>query len=102
VEPPSSTGVQKLPRSEAERQAEEMNMPVLYGMVALLLLAVLFPPWEAPPGQPPQFLGFHFILSAPDLEYEGSGVISRFLWTIDLATIAIGGFYLSWVLREKG
>ena len=79
-----------------------MNMPVLYGMVALLLLAVLFPPWEAPPGQPPQFLGFHFILSAPDLEYEGSGVISRFLWTIDLATIAIGGFYLSWVLREKG
>src|SRR5207244_11346965 len=47
------------PRPERP-DAEEMNLSVLYVMVGLLILAVLFPPWETPPGQSPEFLGFHF------------------------------------------
>ncbi|MFQ5932021.1 MAG: hypothetical protein ACE5MM_06415 [Nitrospiraceae bacterium] len=81
-----------------------MNMPVLYWMVALLILAVLFPPWETPPEQPPEFLGFHFILSPPNTAANGGeeqGIISRLLLTIELTTIAIGGFYLSWLLRRR-
>src|SRR5881628_1726208 len=74
---------------------EEMNMSVLYTMVGLLLLALLVPPWETPPGQSPEFLGFHFILSAP----EPDSVISRFLITIELVTIVMSGFYLSWLFR---
>lgn len=77
--------------------AEEMNMPVLYAMVGLLILAVLFPPWETPPGLSPEFLGFHFILSPP----EPDSVVSRLLITIELVTIAMAGFYLSWLLRRK-
>lgn len=83
--------------------AEEMNMPVLYLMVGLLILAGLFPPWEAAPGQPPEFLGFYFILSPPD-DVGGSGhtgVISRLLITIELVTIAVAGFYFSWLFRKK-
>ena len=76
---------------------EEMNMPVLYTMVGLLLLALLIPPWETPPGQPPEFLGFYFILSPP----EPDSVISRLLITIELVTIAMAGFYLSWLFRKK-
>lgn len=72
-------------------------MPVLYAMVGLLLLALLFPPWETAPGQSPEFLGFHFILSAP----EPDSVISRLLITIELVTIAMAGFYLSWLFRKK-
>lgn len=77
--------------------AEEMNMPVLYAMVGLLLLALLFPPWETAPGQSPEFLGFHFILSPP----EPDSVVSRFLITIELVTIAMAGFYLSWFFRKR-
>src|SRR2546423_759754 len=76
---------------------EEMNMPVLYAMVGLLLLALLVPPWETPPGQPPEFLGFHFILSPP----EPDSVVSRLLITIELVTIAMAGFYLSWLFSKK-
>ena len=76
---------------------EEMNMPVLYAMVGLLLLALLFPPWETPPGQPPEFLGFHFILSPP----EPDSVVSRLLITIELVTIAMAGSYLSWLFRKR-
>ena len=53
------------PRPERP-DAEEMNLPVLYAMVGLLILAVLFPAWETPPGQSPEFLGFHFMLSPPE------------------------------------
>ncbi|MGI0014793.1 MAG: zinc-ribbon domain-containing protein [Nitrososphaera sp.] len=77
---------------------EEMNMPVLYAMVGLLLLTLLFPPWETPPGQPPEFLGFHFILSPP----ETDSVVSRLLITIELVTITMAGFYLSWFFRKQG
>jgi predicted nucleic acid-binding Zn ribbon protein len=83
-----------------ERQAEEMNVTILYWMVGALLLAVLFPPWEAPPGQQPAFLGFHFILSPPEGNGDGA-VISRLLLTIELVTIAVAGFYLSWLFRKK-
>lgn len=66
-------------------------------MVGLLLLAVLFPPWESPPEAPPEFLGFHFILSPP----VSGAIVSRVLQTVQLVTIAIAGLYLSWLFREK-
>jgi len=78
-----------------------MSVPVLYVMVAGLLLALLFPPWEAPPGQPPEFLGFHFVLNPPDHEAGGAGVVSRLLLTIELVTIAVAGLYVSWLFRKK-
>lgn len=74
-----------------------MNLPILYAMVGLLILAVLFPPWETPPGQSPAFLGFHSILSPP----EPDSVISRLLITIELVTIVMSGFYLSWLFRKR-
>lgn len=77
---------------------EEMNLRVLYVMVLGLVLAVLFPPWETAPGEAPEFLGFHFILTGPGPESDG--VISRFLWIIELVTIAIAGFYFSWYFRK--
>ena len=72
-------------------------MPVLYTMVGLLLLALLIPPWETPPGQPPEFLGFHFILNPP----ESDSIVSWLLITIELVTIAMAGFYLSWLFRKR-
>jgi len=72
-------------------------MPVLYTMVGLLLLALLVPPWETPPGQPPEFLGFHFILNPP----ESDSIVSWLLITIELVTIAMAGFYLSWLFRKR-
>ncbi len=77
--------------------AEEMNIPVLYAMVGLLLLTLLFPPWETPPGQSAEFLGFSFILSPP----EPDSVVSRLLITIELVTIVMAGFYLSWLFRKR-
>lgn len=76
--------------------AEEMNATVLYVMVGLLILAALFPPWESSPGQPPEFLGFHFAFSPP-----GEAVISRMLLTIELVTIAVAGFYFSWLFHKR-
>ncbi len=82
---------------DAERAKETLNLRILYIMVGLLILAVLFPPWEAAPGEPPAYLGMHFILSPP----EPGAVISRLLQTIELVTIAIAGMYLSWLFRER-
>ena len=76
---------------------EQLNLSVLYGMVVLLILAVLFPPWETPPTQPPEFLGMYFILSPPAPE----AVVSRMLLTIELVTIAIAGMYGAFLLRKK-
>ena len=67
------------------RETESLNLRVLYIMVGLLILAVLFPPWEAGPEGPPEFLGFHFILSPP----RPDAVISRVLQTVQLFTIAV-------------
>jgi hypothetical protein len=74
-----------------------LNIRVLYGMVAALVLALLFPPWETPPDQPPEFLGMHFLLSPPTPE----AVVSRMLLTIELVTIAIAGLYGSFLFRTK-
>jgi hypothetical protein len=78
-------------------EMEEMNIAALYAMVGALILALLFPPWETPPGVPPEFLGFHFYWSPPEPE----AVISRLMMTIELTTIGIAGLYLSWLLRKK-
>lgn len=79
-------------------EMEEMNISALYVMVGALILALLFPPWEAPPGQPPEFLGFHFYWSPP----ESDAVVSRLMMTIELTTIGMAGLYLSWLFRKKG
>ncbi|UVT15609.1 MAG: hypothetical protein H8K04_17680 [Nitrospira sp.] len=76
---------------------EQLNLPVLYGMVVFLIVAVLFPPWETPPTQTPEFLGMYFILSPPAPE----AVVSRMLLTIELVTIAIAGLYGAFLFRKK-
>ena len=81
----------------ALRFPDALNLQVLYGMVAVLALALLFPPWETPPTQAPEFLGLHFILAPPTPE----AVVSRLLMTIELVTIAIAGFYGAFLLRKK-
>jgi hypothetical protein len=80
-----------------ESEMEEMNISALYVMIGALILSLLFPPWETPPGQPPEFLGFHFYWSPPDPD----AVVSRLVMTIELTTIGIAGLYLSWLLRKK-
>jgi hypothetical protein len=76
---------------------EDLNITMLYGMVAALLLALIFPPWETPASQVPEFLGFHFILNPPSAD----AVVSRLLLTIELTTLAIAGLYLSFLFRSK-
>jgi hypothetical protein len=66
-------------------------------MVATLSLAILFPPWETPSSQAPEFLGLHFIFSPPTPE----AIVSRLLLTIELVTIAIAGLYGSFLFRQK-
>jgi hypothetical protein len=74
-----------------------LNIQFLYGMVAFLSLALLFPPWETPPSQAPEFLGLHFILSPPTPD----AIVSRLLLTIELVTIAIAGMYGAFLFRQK-
>lgn len=76
---------------------EQLNINVLYGMVAALVLAVLFPPWETPPSQTPEFLGMHFILSRPTPD----AIVSQMLLTIELVTITIAGLYGAFLLRRQ-
>ena len=75
----------------------QLNVEILYCMVATLSLAILFPPWETPPSQAPEFLGLHFILNPPTPD----AVVSRLLLTIELVTIAIAGLYGSFFFRQK-
>jgi hypothetical protein len=82
---------------EVSSKQEPLNLRILYIMVGLLILSVLFPPWQTPSDQTPEFLGFHFILSPP---LEGAQR-SPILQTIQLFTIAVAGLYFSWVFREK-
>ena len=77
--------------------SEALNLQVLYGMAAVLVLAVLFPPWETPPTQAPEFLGLHFILTPPTPD----AVVSRLLMTIELVTIAIAGLYGAFLFRQR-
>lgn len=83
--------------SKSGSAPEQLNLNVLYGMVAVLILAVLFPPWETPPDQPPEFLGMHFILSPPTPD----AIVSRMLLTIELVTLAIAGLYGAFLFRKK-
>jgi len=83
-------------RSNAD-QPEQLNLNVLYGMVAGLIIAVVFPPWETPPSQTPEFLGMHFILSPPTPD----AIVSRMLVTIELVTITIAGLYGAFLWRKK-
>ena len=76
---------------------EQLNLNVLYGMVGTLILAVLFPPWETPPTQPPEFLGLHFMMSPP----APDAIVSRMLLTIELTTITIGGLYGAFFFRKR-
>ncbi len=80
-----------------EPQPDQLNLQLLYGMVAALTLALLFPPWETPLPQEPEFLGLHFILSPPTPD----AIVSRLLLTIELVTIAIAGLYGSFLFRSK-
>lgn len=75
----------------------QLNLEVIYGMVAMLVLAILFPPWETPPSKPPEFLGMHFILSPPTAD----AIMSRLLLTIELVTIAIAGLYGAFLFRNR-
>jgi hypothetical protein len=85
------------PAHTAVTSPERVNLQILYGMVALLVLALLFPPWETPPTQQPEFLGLHFILAPPSPE----AVISRLVITIELVTIAIAGLYGAFLFRQR-
>lgn len=76
---------------------DALNLQILYGMVATLILALLFPPWETPPSQAPEFLGLHFILTPPTPD----AVVSRLLITIELVTIAIAGLYGAFLFRKQ-
>ena len=76
---------------------EALNLHVLYGMIAVLILALLFPPWETPPTQAPEFLGLHFILAPPTPD----AMVSRLLLTIELVTIAIAGLYGAFLFRQR-
>jgi hypothetical protein len=85
-------------KAEPEPQQEPLNIRILYIMVGVLILAVLFPPWQTPLEHNPEFLGFHFILSPPSEGAQRSPI----LHTIQLFTIAVAGLYFSWVYRGKG
>ena len=85
------------PPAQVTSPAGRLNYEALYGMVAMLSLATLFPPWETPPAQAPEFLGMHFILSPPTLD----AIVSRLLLTIELVTIAIAGLYGAFLFRHK-
>jgi hypothetical protein len=96
--------IMPLPTATVQPKKDDMNLPILYGMVAGLIVAILFPPWETAPGQPPAFLGFHFILAPSGGEgvaQEDVGVISRLLLTIELVTIVVAGLYFAWLFRKK-
>lgn len=86
-----------IPTETDKAAKEQLNLHILYGMVTVLLVALLMPPWETPPTQPASFLGFHFILSPP----QPDAVVSRLLLTIELTTTAIAGLYLSFLFRAR-
>ncbi|WNM59046.1 hypothetical protein [Candidatus Nitrospira allomarina] len=81
-----------------DSKQEPLNLRILYIMVGLLILAVLFPPWQTPPEQAPEFLGFHFITSPPSEGAQRSPILQN----IQLFTIAVAGLYFSWAFRGKG
>jgi len=85
------------PQPSGRPQPQALNLRILYGMAAVLGLALLFPPWETPPTQQPEFLGLRFILDPP----VPDAVVSRLLLTIELVTISIAGLYGAFLFRRK-
>lgn len=85
------------PTKNSASATEQLNLNILYGMVTVLVVSILMPPWESPPSQPAAFLGFHFILSPP----QPGAIVSRLLLTIELTTTAIAGLYLSFLFRTR-
>lgn len=81
----------------AHRAGETLNHPILYGMIGFLILAVIVPPWEAPPSRPPAFLGFGSLWGPPEPE----AVVSRPLLTIEVTMIGVAGLSLSWLFRKR-
>jgi hypothetical protein len=92
----SDTDQTATPQASASAK-DQLNLHILYGMVTVLIVSVIMPPWETPPSQPAAFLGFHFILSPP----QPDAIVSRLLLTIELTTTAIAGLYLSFLFRSK-
>jgi len=90
-------GTARTPSARPVSTPDALNLQILYGMVATLILALLFPPWETPPSQAPEFLGLHFILAPPTPD----AVVSRLLITIELVTIAIAGLYGAFLFRKQ-
>lgn len=88
--------------SARSRAGEDLHLPILYAMVVALVIAVVFPPWESPAGEPPEFLGFHFILDVPTSTRGGTGIVSRLLLTVEVMTIGVAGLYFAWLFRGKG
>ena len=85
------------PSPPSSAASEALNLQMLYGMVAALVLAVIFPPWETPPSQTPEFLGLRFIFDPP----APDAVVSRLLLTIELVTISIAGLYGAFLFRKR-
>ncbi|MDF0645494.1 MAG: zinc ribbon domain-containing protein [Nitrospira sp.] len=83
--------------SAPQDEPDSLNLRALYGMAGALILAVIFPPWETPPSQEPEFLGLRFVLDPP----APDAIISRLLLTIELVTIAIAGLYGAFLFRKK-
>ena len=90
-------GIARPTPAKPDSTPDALNLQILYGMVATLILALLFPPWETPPSQAPEFLGLHFILAPPTPD----AVVSRLLITIELVTIAIAGLYGAFLFRKQ-
>lgn len=86
------------PDAAAPIVGQDLHLPTLYLMAAALILAVLFPPWEAAPNDPPAFLGLHAFWTPP----TPTAVVSRMLLTIETMTIAIAGLYVAWFFRGPG
>ncbi len=93
----SETERTTIPSTSNPTAKEQLNLTILYGMITVLIVSVIMPPWETPPSQPAAFLGFHFILSPP----QPDAIVSRMLLTIELTTTAIAGLYLSFLFRTK-
>ena len=94
--PLSPSSDSRSPMQALGLKSEDLNIHVLYAMVGVLILALVFPPWETPPSRTPEFLGLHFILQPP----QPDAMVSRLLLTIELTTIAIAGLYLSFLFRR--
>ena len=95
--PKCGTRADRKPASDPQPEQDPLNIRILYIMVGALVLAVLFPPWQTPIDQTPEFLGFHFIFSPPTEGAQRSPI----LHTIQLFTIAVAGLYFSWAYRGK-